>query len=544
MRLWSGPKVTMLASHRQIARGDLRRPALVVTARCALAAAAGSVAVLALPPFSVLIALPVAFSVLYGLLQGRRTSVAFALGYAFGLGYFAFGISWIAESFYVEAERFGWLALPAVAGLSAGLAIFPAVAAAAFGASGLNGLVGVVAFAAFWTGAEWLRGHVLTGFPWNLAAYSVADWPALRQPAAWVGSYGLSFLAVLAAALPAVILGRQRPAKRLGALAALVALIGGAWMAGQARMAATAPQAAGVPLRIVQGNVPQKAKWDPARRTEFVQRYLDLSSRPGDFEVLLWPETAFPGYLDESPEALESIARRLPESGVLLAGSPDREVADGRTIYHNAIFAVDAEGRVLTEYKKHHLVPFGEYVPLSGWLPIERLTEGLGDIAPGPGPRTLAIGAAPLVGVAICYEAIFPGHAVDDTIRPDWIFNATNDAWFGTSIGPWQHLASARMRAVEEGLPMVRAANTGISAVIDAYGQSQAQLGLGETGVLDAPLPPALPRTLYAWAGDLLLLPLVLVAWLLAAGIERVIGRLSDRRSAAAADSQKRNETC
>ncbi|MBM9595110.1 apolipoprotein N-acyltransferase [Roseitranquillus sediminis] len=491
----------------------------------ALTAAAGALAVLALPPYSILLALPVAFSALYALLQGRRPAAAFALGYGFGLGYFGIGISWIAESFFIDAERFGWLAVPAVASLAAGLAIFPGLAAAVFTAFRVRGLFGAATFAACWMGAEWLRGHVLTGFPWNLAGYALADWDALRQPAAWIGSYGLSFLAVFAATIPVVMFGDRTRIGRLVPAAAFVVLVVGAWIAGQARLAAPAPAPPGVALRIVQGNVPQEDKWNAARRAEFVRRYLELSGRPGSFGVLLWPETAFPGYLDESPEALASIAARLPEGGVLLTGSPDREQVGGRTLYHNAIFAIDAGGRILAEYAKHHLVPFGEYVPFRGWLPIERLTEGLGDFASGPGPRTLAVGMAPLVGAAICYEAIFPGHVVDDAIRPDWIFNATNDAWFGSSMGPWQHLASARMRAVEEGLPMVRAANTGISAVIDALGRTQAQLGLGETGILDAPLPPALPRTLYAWAGDLTLPPLVLAALALAAVLDRAARR-------------------
>lgn len=485
----------------------------------ALAAGAGAVAVLALPPFSLLLALPVGFSILFWLLQGSQTKGAFGLGYAFGFGYFGFGVSWIAESFYVDAERFGWMAVPAVAGLSAGLALFPALATVGFRTLGQKGLSSAVAFATCWTGAEWLRGHILTGFPWNLSAYALADWVALRQPAAWVGSYGLSFLAVLAATLPAVILTRQPRAQQVTALVAWIALVGGIWGGGQLRLAREQPEAPGVALRIVQGNVPQKDKWDPALRAEFIQRYLDLSSRPGAFDVLLWPETAFPGYLDENPAILPEIALRLPASGVLLTGSPDREVVNGQTLYRNAIFAVDAAGRLLTSYAKHHLVPFGEYVPFRGWLPIERLTEGRGDFAPGPGPSTIAIGTAPMVGAAICYEIIFPGHIVDDETRPGWIFNATNDAWFGKSIGPWQHLASARMRAVEEGLPVVRAANTGISAVIDAYGRTEAQLDLKQTGTVDAGLPPALPRTLYGWGGDFTVPPLVIVAWLLAVSL-------------------------
>ncbi len=196
---------------------------------------------------------------------------------------------------------------------------------------------------------------------------------------------------------------------------------------------------------------------------------------------------------------------------------PDRVSTDEGTRFFNTVQAYDQTGRSLTGYAKHRLVPFGEYVPFRGWLPIERLTEGLGDFTAGPGPRTLAFPGVPLLAVAICYEIIFPGHVIDDLFRPDWIFNATNDAWFGTSIGPEQHLASTRMRAVEEGLPVVRAANTGISAIIDANGDLVARLDTGETGVIDAALPFAHPPTLYARFGDWMLLVLVVSCWATAA---------------------------
>lgn len=209
----------------------------------------------------------------------------------------------------------------------------------------------------------------------------------------------------------------------------------------------------------------------------------------------------------------------LPETGVLLTGSPERQTADD-WVYRNIVLAIGPDGSVLTRYAKHHLVPFGEYVPWRSILPFPRLVESLGDFTPGPGPRTQAIGPHPYVGVAICYEAIFPAHVVDDAIRPDWIFNATNDAWFGNSIGPWQHLASARMRAVEEGLPLVRAANTGISAVIDAYGRTRSMLDLGTAGIIDARLPRPLAPTLYARIGDWSAFVLILLAWVVA-GIRR-----------------------
>lgn len=285
-----------------------------------------------------------------------------------------------------------------------------------------------------------------------------------------------------------------------------------------------APHSPGIELRIVQGNVPQKEKWAPENRETTLRRYLDLSTRPGPVDILLWPETAFPGFLDEDTEARARIAAAIPDDGVLLTGVPDRVSTNEGTSYFNTVQAYDQTGELLSGYAKHHLVPFGEYVPFRRWLPIERLTEGLGDFTPGPGPRTLALPGVPLVAVAICYEIIFPGQVVDDLFRPDWIFNATNDAWFGTSIGPEQHLASARMRAVEEGLPVVRAANTGISAIIDANGGLVARLGTGETGVINAPLPSARPPPLYARFGDWTLLALILACWIARMTVGRQLG--------------------
>lgn len=479
------------------------------------ALAAGALAVLALPPFSYLAVVPVAWSALFLVVQGHGVGASFALGWMFGIAHFAVGLWWITESFMVEAEAFGPLAIPAVTGLAALLSFFPALACAVFARLRVQGPVAAVAFAACWTGAEWLRGHVLTGFPWNLAGYALADHTALRQPAALVGSYGLSFLTVLAGVLPAVALcGRGRD--RIVPLVALASLLCGVWTFGGLRLAGSEPARTGVQVRIVQGNVAQRDKWDPVQRAEIVARYLDLSARPGAPDLILWPETAYPGFLDEDADAQRRFGETLPPDALLLMGVLDREAAGARTVYYNTVQAYSGGRGPVTGYAMHHLVPFGEYVPFRRWLPFERIVESLGEIVPGPGPRTLALPGVPLVGVAICYEIIFPGDVADDVIRPDWIFNATNDAWFGTSLGPEQHLASARMRAVEEGLPVIRAANTGISAVIDAKGRMLAKLDMQKTGIIDAVLPVPLSRTLYARAGDWMVSPLMALAWLLA----------------------------
>lgn len=508
--------------------------------RAIVATAAGAMTVLSLPPFSIILLVPVSFSVLLLLLRAGSVGAAALVGWAFGLGQFGFGLSWISESFYVDPDKFGALAIPAVAALAAGLATFPALAAALFsGTTSRHAVTGVTTcllFATSWTAAEWLRGHVLTGFPWNLTAYALVDYPTLRQPAAWIGSYGLGFLLVLAATLPAAALVTERRRRWVPA-SLFAAVIATTWTVGQGRLGLEPGPAPGVDVRIVQGNVPQREKWAPEQRDETLTRYLDLSSGPGGVDVLLWPETAFPGFLDEDLRARSRIAAILQDGALLLTGAPDRTRKDQETIYFNTVQAYNQTGDILTGYAKHHLVPFGEYVPFRGWLELDRITQGLGDFTPGAGPRTLTLPGAPPLAVAICYEIIFPGDVIDDQHRPEWIFNATNDAWFGTSIGPEQHLAAVRMRAVEEGLPIVRAANTGISAVIDAKGELIVKLGIEETGVIDAELPGALKPTPYARFGDWTFLALIAVTWIVFLG-SRLSGMHRARNKKASAEAK------
>lgn len=480
------------------------------------AVTAGALFVFALQPYSLLPLALIAFALLAVLVRGASGFFAFGLGYFFGLGQFVTGLFWITESFQVEADRFGSLALPAVFGLSALLSVFPAIACALTARIERAGLPLALSMATSWSATEWLRGHVLTGFPWNLAAYTLSDWPVAAQASSVVGSYGLGFLLVLCAAHAGLAFVSADNGKRLGRLVTAGAIALSTAGFGAVRLLlADVPLERGAQVRVVQPNIAQSAKWDDAARNANILKLIALSARPGDFDILLWPETAWPGFLAEDAGARAMLGWLLPETGVLLTGSPEREETGAGTVYRNAVLAISPDGTILTRYAKHHLVPFGEYIPWRNLLPLQRLVQSLGDFTPGPGPRTLAFGPHPYAGIAICYEIIFPGHVVDNAIRPDWIFNATNDAWFGASIGPWQHLASARMRAVEEGLPLVRAANTGISAVIDAYGATLAMLDIDTSGVIDIRLPRPLPATIYARIGDWALLILILTSWMI-----------------------------
>jgi apolipoprotein N-acyltransferase len=308
----------------------------------------------------------------------------------------------------------------------------------------------------------------------------------------------------------------------------------GAW-----RLAQPVPADHAVRLVLVQGNVAQDTKWDPARRMPIFQRYLDLSaegarleaaSHPGQPVLVIWPETASPFLLAQDPEAMRMAGAILPPDGLLLAGTVRAEWgADGglRELF-NSLVALDASGQVVGVFDKAHLVPFGEYMPLGGILPIRMVTGGV-DFSAGPGPEVMHLpGGLPSPGPLICYEVIFPGRMVGEE-RPAWLLNVTNDAWFGISSGPYQHLASARLRAVEEGLPMVRAAQTGVSAIFDAAGRERARLALGDSGWISAALPAAFPPTLFArgglWLPGLGAILCLVLAWISAGGTRRLPAR-------------------
>ncbi len=262
---------------------------------------------------------------------------------------------------------------------------------------------------------------------------------------------------------------------------------------------------AGVRLRLVQANIAQHHKWRDDLRADHFARHVELTAAPAaaPITLVIWPETAVPYLLDREPERLAMIADLVPPGGLLITGAV-RATPEGMTPFQvwNSLRVIDDGGAVVATYDKHHLVPFGEYVPFRGILTLVKLTAGAVDYSPGPGPRTLALDGLPSVSPLICYEAIFPGQVTDPDDRPGWLLNVTNDGWYGVSTGPYQHLAQARLRAVEEGLPLVRAANTGISAVVDSFGRVTASLGLAKAGVVDAALPMALPDpTPFARAG-------------------------------------------
>ena len=476
-----------------------------------LALAVGGLSAFALPPLFVLPALLVGIPVLLSLIQGARSPwVAARRGWWFGFGLHLIGLYWITEAILIEAARFWWLVPFAVPALSAVLAVFIAIPAWLTWKA-LPGWRAVFTLAGSWVLADLARQFVATGFPWNLLG-SVWEFPGrvgdiMIQPASLVGAHGLTLVTIVLASLPLLAW-----AWRAGGLAVLAL-----WFSfGLIRIDQKMPPAPDLKVLLIQGNVAQGQKWDQALLISIFHRYLSLThdavvQAAGHPAVVVWPETASPAQLQTDPAARRLIADAA-DGAPVLAGSVRFDSADRP---RNSLFALGPDGAIEGIYDKWHLVPFGEYQP--DWLPLGIQVVPGGGFARGPGPRTLNIPGLPPVGVLICYEAIFPSQVVDPHDRPDWLVNITNDAWFGDSSGPRQHLAAARLRAVEEGLPLLRAANTGISAGFDAKGHEIARLEPRITGILSVDLPPALPPTLYARIG--LLLPGGAAAGLVLAGL-------------------------
>jgi apolipoprotein N-acyltransferase len=491
--------------------------------RILIAFAAGAATVLALPPLNFWPAPFFTFPVLVWLIDGAaagRLGVlsAAVVGWWFGFGYFLAGLYWIGYAFLVDAKIFGWLLPFAVVSLPAGMALYTALGTALARLIWTRGAMRVLALAAGLTVAEWLRGHLFTGFPWNAYGYALATPLPLAQGAALVGIWGLTFLAVAVYASLAVLAddpddNRRRwlaPALSVIVLAALAGY-------GAIRLARTpADFVDGVKLRIMQPNLQQDARFNYSMKQEVMKRYVALSDRAAgpqatgmhDVTHLIWPESAFPFFLTREADALAQIAALLPEGTVLITGAvrPPDSVPDPRVPRaYNSVYVIDHAGSILSVYDKVHLVPFGEYLPFQDSLErlgFLQLTKLRGGFIPGDRRRALNVPGAPRFLPLICYEVIFPGDAVPRGERPGWLLNLTNDGWFGLSAGPYQHFQQARVRAIEEGLPLVRAANTGISAVVDPLGRIVQSLPLGSEGVLDSPLPRSIAATPYARIRD------------------------------------------
>ena len=515
------------------------------------ALAGGVLAALAFPPFGFLPGLAGFALILWALDRPAPHPLRAAAfrGWLAGLGYFSVSVAWIVEPFLVDERTHGWMAPFALVLMAGGLSLFWAAAGAAWRRLRPQGGARVLVFAGAFAGAEWLRGHLLTGFPWNLPGEA---WPAgspLSQGAALVGAYGLTWITLVLAAAPAWILDPGTPGRRLSRAATVMvpALVLFAW--GAHRIAGTPAGEAGPRVRIVQADIDQKTKWRPENLPSILRTYVDLTRRPAAQapDIVIWPEGALPAIINDlmipGQGWRETLASALAPGQVLAMGANRAEVRpDGGVAYHNSLVVLEGTGSDLAVagvYDKHRLVPFGEFIPLgdlAGRIGLRSLVHMPEDFTAGPPPRPLQLARLPAFQPMICYEALFPGFtraaARRAGERPAWILNVSNDAWFGRASGPWQHLNMARYRAIEEGLPIVRSTPTGISAVIDSSGRLIGPvLGLGTVGVIDQPLPAARPPTPYVRFGDVPFLVLLLISGALAGHKEIFIGLSKRRRS-------------
>ncbi|WP_299793271.1 apolipoprotein N-acyltransferase [uncultured Marivita sp.] len=441
----------------------------------------------------------------------HRPKSAAWTGWVFGVGYFSLSLHWILEPFQVDAATTGWMAPFALVGLAAGLALLWALA------FWLGRRVGFGPFfiAVSWAALEFARAYMLTGFPWGLVGYVWAP-TGMAQWHAVIGPHGLTLVTLLVAALIAQGVVTHAPLKVGGGIFAVAALYGAAiWMTPGSQDQTDRPV-----VRLIQPNAPQHQKWDRNFIPIFFNRQVDFTAQLPKPDLIVWPETAVPNLLDMAGPALEVIADAAAGTPVVLGIQREEEGS-----YYNSLITLDRTGAVSELYDKHHLVPFGEYMPAASLFArfniLGLAARADAGYSAGPGPALIDLGVLGRALPLICYEAVFPQDVNGAPSRPDVLLQITNDAWFGTRAGPQQHLAQARLRAIEQGLPMIRVANTGISAVIDPAGRIVDSLPLGRAGFLDVAVPAPLAPTLYSRTGDWFAFAALLVVFGTLIGLER-----------------------
>ena len=459
-------------------------------------------------------------------LDARSPARVFGIGWLFGISWHFGALNWISQAFLVPMPGMGAAALLPVLALAGAFALYIALAfylwrrfwpgANTPSVAARLGLAGVLSI------SEYVYGHLFTGFAWDLTALAFVE-TSLINTGSIFGAYGVGLLALAgaitaSAALRQWTVQRGMPRREVALAAGCIAILAAGFLYAQSPLTAATPEAEAITVRMVQGNTPQRIKWRPENRSIIFNRHVALSDKEGvpKPDLIVWPETATPFNLAESEEALEVIGGLPAKNGFAIIGTPIRTPKSNRGYdYANGLLAIDSKGKIVARYDKTHLVPFGEFIPLESYLPFDKLVPGRGSFLAGPGPATMQLGSLPSFSPLICYEVIFPG-SVTASERPAFLLNVTNDAWYGRSAGPYQHLAIARMRAIEEGLPLIRVANTGISAAFDANGVEITRIPLEQAESIDVKLPPSNPPTLYAQYGDILYGVLLAIALTLA----------------------------
>lgn len=502
-------------------RASLESPFSVLLA-CFLSGATGA---LAMPPYGVWPALVLGISLFYTMIsESSSKALSFGMGWMFGFGYFLVGLHWIGNALLVDGNPYQWAYPLALCGLPALLALFPAFASLVIYKANLKTLTGYIFFVAVFGGFEWLRGTVLTGFPWNLFGYSWAYTPEIAQSASVAGIYGLSLLTIAGFALPAFIIRHTTKSQYVWMCGFVITgIFLSAYIYGYARLNENPTRYdPTTQIIIAQPNIKQSIKWDETHRANNYISHLEISkhrkmsyslrndNRP-ERTFLIWPESAINPVLLENSQAMGLIRTLLSSydgksyliSGTMRAETPDNGSASPK--YFNSIIVMDERANIIDTYDKNHLVPFGEYIPLSSIFNIGPVI-GFTNLEKGRDQTVMSVPSGPAFIPQICYEAIFPylSRGASQKQKPEWIVNATNDAWYGNSAGPPQHLRQASFRAIEQGLPLIRSANTGISAITDPYGRILQKIDFGKAGKIISPLPKKAARqTLYSKTNDI-----------------------------------------
>lgn len=470
----------------------------------------GLICAFAYPPYHYVLLLFLGFSILFYQINIPSKKAVFINSFIFGMGLGMSSLFWIRHALMVDDGAFAFLIVPTVLGFGLLFGIFyavPAYCSSFF----KQGTPRWLAFSAFFVIFEWIRSWLCTGFPWNLTGYVWANTESVLQVVSVGGIYLLSLICVLTFSSLGLL-----PQKK--AFFSSVSILAFCALMGYLHLAENPTETViGVRLRLVQPNIAQSLKWDPTQAENNFSKLLHLSRFESDnITHIIWPETALPFIPQIHKEGTLRLMSALTQGQTLITGGLRLVESPRKRQIANSLFVFDDLANITAFYDKAHLVPFGEYVPFRDILPLDRIAHVPGDLKAGTGAQTIYIPKAGFAGPQICYEAIFPHEIVDEKRRPEWMINLTNDAWYGISAGPYQHLAIAKTRAVEEGLPLVRATNNGVSAVIDAYGRIIHSLDLGKEGVVDSELPRPAKRTLYAQYGNTIPLGFCVVLLILA----------------------------
>lgn len=510
--------------------------------RALVAFAAGALAVLTQAPFDFFAAGFVSFPILVWLLDGaavqqtagfrQRVSPAFSIGWWFGFGYFLAGLWWIGSALLVEADSFAWALPMAVLGIPAALALFYAFAATIAWLFWTNNISRIASLAVAFGLAELLRTFLFTGFPWNPLGFAAMPTPLLMQSVKVVGVTGMNVLAVFVFSMPALLAAKRN--LRVGAIAVSVLVAAHVTYGYLHLNVPDAGPTRTLNVRIVQPAIDLSEKWDDSVRDRIFATTMELSARAPEQghkapDVILWPETSVPFLFTDRPDALVAIGEMLNPGQVLLAGAVRAETGSGNHVpfYYNSVVAIDDRGETVDAVDKVHLVPFGEYLPFSGLLArfgINQLVAGPMSFVAGSQRHAISLPGGIMALPFICYEIIFPDLVSVDATSPTVIVNVTNDAWFGETPGPYQHFRQAQVRSVENGVPLLRAANTGISGVIDSRGRVVDALAMNVRGLLDVELAVSEPNR-----GSLVDPKAAALTILLLLGVIAAVGRVLHR---------------